>query len=168
MRVNQIRLVGHHCRGAVQTRHTSASSSTASLTLNGNPTSDDSDTLKVVARLERLRELVDRLHPSGLLYATYEHRLIAELITAGCRDMSPCSPTATNDGHALTRRVNRWWLATRPEREAQGVRRVVRRARHPGGHVVGAVDRQLLRSSGGRDRALAPSDREDGDRSRRD
>jgi short-chain Z-isoprenyl diphosphate synthase len=32
-----------------------------------------------VARLERLRELVDRLHPSGLLYATYEHRLIAEL-----------------------------------------------------------------------------------------
>jgi short-chain Z-isoprenyl diphosphate synthase len=37
------------------------------------------DTLQVVARLERLRELVDRLHPSGLLYATYEHRLIAEL-----------------------------------------------------------------------------------------
>jgi short-chain Z-isoprenyl diphosphate synthase len=32
-----------------------------------------------VARLERLREWVDRLHPSGLLYATYEHRLIAEL-----------------------------------------------------------------------------------------
>jgi short-chain Z-isoprenyl diphosphate synthase len=26
-----------------------------------------------------LREFVDRLHPSGLLYATYEHRLIAEL-----------------------------------------------------------------------------------------
>src|SRR5215213_9724410 len=37
------------------------------------------DTLQVVARLERLREFVDRLHPSGLLYATYEHRLIAEL-----------------------------------------------------------------------------------------
>ena len=32
-----------------------------------------------MARLERLREFVDRLHPSGLLYATYEHRLIAEL-----------------------------------------------------------------------------------------
>jgi short-chain Z-isoprenyl diphosphate synthase len=32
-----------------------------------------------VARLERLRETLDRLHPSGLLYATYEHRLIAEL-----------------------------------------------------------------------------------------
>jgi len=32
-----------------------------------------------VARLERIRELVDRLHPSGLLYATYEHRLTAEL-----------------------------------------------------------------------------------------
>ena len=30
-------------------------------------------------RLERLREVADRLHPSGLLYATYEHRLIAEL-----------------------------------------------------------------------------------------
>jgi short-chain Z-isoprenyl diphosphate synthase len=30
-------------------------------------------------RLEHVRELVDRLHPSGLLYSTYEHRLIAEL-----------------------------------------------------------------------------------------
>jgi short-chain Z-isoprenyl diphosphate synthase len=37
------------------------------------------DTLRSVARLDRLREFVDRLHPSGLLYATYEHRLIAEL-----------------------------------------------------------------------------------------
>ena len=35
--------------------------------------------LPVVARLDRFREFVDRLHPSGLLYATYEHRLIAEL-----------------------------------------------------------------------------------------
>ncbi len=32
-----------------------------------------------MARGDRLRELLDRLHPSGLLYATYEHRLIAEL-----------------------------------------------------------------------------------------
>ena len=32
-----------------------------------------------MARLDRLREFVDRLHPSGLLYATYEHRLIDEL-----------------------------------------------------------------------------------------
>ena len=32
-----------------------------------------------MARLDRLQEFVDRLHPSGLLYATYEHRLIAEL-----------------------------------------------------------------------------------------
>ncbi len=32
-----------------------------------------------VARGDRLREFVDRLHPSGLLYSTYEHRLIAEL-----------------------------------------------------------------------------------------
>lgn len=43
-----------------------------------------SDTLPVMprlprGRLERLKEVVDRLHPSGLLYATYEHRLIAEL-----------------------------------------------------------------------------------------
>src|SRR5918997_1226003 len=37
------------------------------------------DTLPIVARLERLREFLDRLHPSGLLYATYEHRLGAEL-----------------------------------------------------------------------------------------
>jgi short-chain Z-isoprenyl diphosphate synthase len=37
------------------------------------------DTLRSMARLDRLREFVDRLHPSGLLYATYEHRLIAEL-----------------------------------------------------------------------------------------
>ena len=28
---------------------------------------------------ERVREFFDRLHPSGLLYSTYEHRLIAEL-----------------------------------------------------------------------------------------
>ncbi len=32
-----------------------------------------------MARLDRLREFVDRLHPAGLLYSTYEHRLIAEL-----------------------------------------------------------------------------------------
>ncbi|HEY5820575.1 MAG TPA: isoprenyl transferase [Propionibacteriaceae bacterium] len=32
-----------------------------------------------MARLDRVREFVDRLHPSGLLYTTYEHRLIAEL-----------------------------------------------------------------------------------------
>ncbi len=32
-----------------------------------------------MARFDRIREFVDRLHPSGLLYATYEHRLIDEL-----------------------------------------------------------------------------------------
>jgi short-chain Z-isoprenyl diphosphate synthase len=32
-----------------------------------------------MGRLERWREFIDRLHPSGLLYSTYEHRLIAEL-----------------------------------------------------------------------------------------
>ncbi len=36
-------------------------------------------TLPDVGRLDRVREFIDRLHPSGLLYATYEHRLIAEL-----------------------------------------------------------------------------------------
>ena len=28
---------------------------------------------------ERVRELADRLHPAGLLYSTYEQRLLAEL-----------------------------------------------------------------------------------------
>ena len=36
-------------------------------------------TLRSVPSADRWREYLDRLHPSGLLYATYEHRLIAEL-----------------------------------------------------------------------------------------
>ncbi|MDN5725094.1 MAG: isoprenyl transferase [Propionibacteriales bacterium] len=32
-----------------------------------------------MARMDRLKELVDRLHPAGLLYSTYEHRLLAEI-----------------------------------------------------------------------------------------
>ena len=36
-------------------------------------------TLSSMARFEGIREAVDRLHPSGLLYSTYEARLIAEL-----------------------------------------------------------------------------------------
>ena len=32
-----------------------------------------------MARAIHLRELIDRLHPAGLLYSTYEHRLLAEL-----------------------------------------------------------------------------------------
>ncbi|MVA76313.1 isoprenyl transferase [Auraticoccus sp. F435] len=32
-----------------------------------------------MARAIRLREWLDRLHPAGLLYSTYEHRLMAEL-----------------------------------------------------------------------------------------
>lgn len=40
---------------------------------------DDRRTLQVMARLDRIREYLDRLHPSGLLYTTYEHRLTAEL-----------------------------------------------------------------------------------------
>ncbi len=31
--------------------------------------------------MSRARELLDRLHPAGLLYSTYEHRLLAELDT---------------------------------------------------------------------------------------
>ena len=29
--------------------------------------------------VERAREVADRLHPAGLLYSTYEQRLLAEL-----------------------------------------------------------------------------------------
>jgi undecaprenyl diphosphate synthase len=36
-------------------------------------------TLRSVPSADRWREYLDRLHPAGLLYATYEHRLIAEL-----------------------------------------------------------------------------------------
>ncbi len=32
-----------------------------------------------MSRFDGLRELVDRMHPSTLLYSTYEHRLVAEL-----------------------------------------------------------------------------------------
>lgn len=32
-----------------------------------------------MGRFDRVREFLDRLHPAGLLYSTYEHRLLAEL-----------------------------------------------------------------------------------------
>jgi short-chain Z-isoprenyl diphosphate synthase len=60
-------------------RGSAAADATASRGPASEADADPADTLPGVARLERLRELVDRLHPSGLLYATYEHRLIAEL-----------------------------------------------------------------------------------------
>jgi short-chain Z-isoprenyl diphosphate synthase len=58
-----------------------------------------------MSRLDRLREFVDRLHPSGLLYATYEHRLIAELDT----DRLPQHVAVLADGN------RRWARANAPE-----------------------------------------------------
>ncbi|MFP5283196.1 MAG: isoprenyl transferase [Actinomycetes bacterium] len=55
-----------------------------------------------MARLDRLRELVDRLHPSGLLYATYEHRLVAELD----RDRLPQHVAVLADGNRRWARAN--------------------------------------------------------------
>lgn len=43
------------------------------------PARGDVSSLQSMARLDRLRELADRVHPSGLLYSTYEQRLMAEL-----------------------------------------------------------------------------------------
>ena len=36
-------------------------------------------------RADRWREYLDRLHPSGLLYATYEHRLIDDMVAAALK-----------------------------------------------------------------------------------
>jgi len=55
-----------------------------------------------MARLDRLRELVDRLHPSGLLYATYEHRLVAELD----RERLPRHVAVLADGNRRWARAN--------------------------------------------------------------
>jgi short-chain Z-isoprenyl diphosphate synthase len=55
-----------------------------------------------VARFDRLREFVDRLHPSGLLYATYEHRLIAELD----HDRLPRHVAVLADGNRRWARTN--------------------------------------------------------------
>ena len=81
-----------------------------------SPSAGRGATLPGMARLDRLREFVDRLHPSGLLYATYEHRLIAELDRSGCRAMWRCWPTATDAGRGPTRPASRWSPATRPAR----------------------------------------------------
>jgi short-chain Z-isoprenyl diphosphate synthase len=59
-------------------------------------------TLTLVTRLDRLREFVDRLHPSGLLYATYEHRLIAELD----RSQLPRHVAVLADGNRRWARTN--------------------------------------------------------------
>ena len=72
------------------------------------------DTLPDVARLDRLHEFVDRLHPSGLLYATYEHRLIAEFD----HDRLPHHVAVLADGNRRWARANapgsRSRSATRP------------------------------------------------------
>ena len=55
-----------------------------------------------MGRLDRAREFVDRLHPSGLLYATYEHRLIAELD----HDRLPRHVAVLADGNRRWARTN--------------------------------------------------------------
>jgi len=55
-----------------------------------------------MGRLDRLREFVDRLHPSGLLYTTYEHRLIAELD----RNRLPRHVAVLADGNRRWARAN--------------------------------------------------------------
>jgi len=60
------------------------------------------DTLPAVGRFDRWREFVDRLHPSGLLYATYEHRLIAELD----HDRLPRHVAVLADGNRRWARTN--------------------------------------------------------------
>ena len=59
-------------------------------------------TLRFVPRLDRWREYLDRMHPSGLLYATYEHRLIAELD----HDRLPRHVAVLADGNRRWARTN--------------------------------------------------------------
>ncbi|GAB3766582.1 isoprenyl transferase [Microlunatus parietis] len=55
-----------------------------------------------MVRFDRLREFVDRLHPSGLLYSTYEHRLVAELD----RNRLPQHVAVLADGNRRWARAN--------------------------------------------------------------
>jgi short-chain Z-isoprenyl diphosphate synthase len=55
-----------------------------------------------VSRGERLREAVDRLHPSSWLYSTYEHRLLAELD----HDQLPRHVAVLADGNRRWARAN--------------------------------------------------------------
>jgi short-chain Z-isoprenyl diphosphate synthase len=59
-------------------------------------------TLRSVPSADRWREYLDRLHPSGLLYATYEHRLIAELD----HDRLPRHVAVLADGNRRWARTN--------------------------------------------------------------
>ena len=55
-----------------------------------------------MARFDRMREFFDRLHPAGLLYTTYEHRLIAELDA----DQLPQHIAVLADGNRRWARAN--------------------------------------------------------------
>ena len=55
-----------------------------------------------VGHIQRLRQWADRLHPSGLLYSTYEQRLIAELD----RDRLPSHVAVLADGNRRWARAN--------------------------------------------------------------
>ncbi len=55
-----------------------------------------------MSRVERLREVVGRLHPSSWLYSTYEHRLIAELD----HDQLPQHIAVLADGNRRWARAN--------------------------------------------------------------
>jgi short-chain Z-isoprenyl diphosphate synthase len=58
--------------------------------------------LHCVSRVERLREIAGRLHPSSWLYSTYEHRLIAELD----HDQLPQHVAVLADGNRRWARAN--------------------------------------------------------------
>ncbi len=55
-----------------------------------------------MSRRERLQEILDRLHPSGLLYSTYEARLLAELD----RERLPHHVAVMADGNRRWARMN--------------------------------------------------------------
>ncbi|MFW6597274.1 isoprenyl transferase [Propionibacteriaceae bacterium Y2011] len=55
-----------------------------------------------MGRLDRLREFVDRLHPAGLLYSTYEHRLLADIRP----DQLPRHVAVMADGNRRWARAN--------------------------------------------------------------
>jgi len=55
-----------------------------------------------MARLDRIRELAGRLHPAGLLYSTYEHRLLASIPP----DQRPPHVAVMADGNRRWARAN--------------------------------------------------------------
>lgn len=55
-----------------------------------------------MARARRWRDLIDRLHPSGLLYSTYEHRVLSEISP----DQRPRHVAVMADGNRRWARAN--------------------------------------------------------------